>query len=104
MSARPPAALLGRHAARALSAQNGQAVVLLGRDSVRLDYLGKAALSGVRSPHQAKRCPLFARAKDFLSLRLRGHGESLCRAATLGKQMRVLAAERTQKTVSVIVT
>jgi len=49
-----------RQTARACSAQNSQNVVLLKRDSVRLDRLREAALYGVGSPQQAKCRLLFA--------------------------------------------
>jgi hypothetical protein len=49
-----------RQAAGAGSAQNSQDIVLLGRDSMRLDHLREAALNGVGGPQQAERCLLFA--------------------------------------------
>ena len=69
---------------------------------MRLDYLREAALYGVGSPQQAKCCLLFARAEILRLLLMGRHSLSVFTAETLGKQMRLFAAERLQKTVPLL--
>ena len=69
---------------------------------MRLDDLGKSALDGLGSAQQTDERLLFAGPKGIGRLWNGFHTLSVWSAAALGKQLKVLAAERLLKAVSLL--